>query len=613
MSVQSHYKSNLRDLFFNLFEFHDIGHRTLGRAPFHLLDEAAARDALVQALEKLAVTELASSFVAADRQPPELGTDGQVRLSEPIKQTLRAYLANDWHLLEMPEHLGGMAAPPSLVWGQIELFMGSNAALSFYVTTLFMARVIDRYATAEQKRRLLPQMVQQAWGCTMVLTEPDAGSDVGAGRARARHIKDDEWHIEGVKRFITSGESDLNPNIVHLVLARPEGAGPGTKGLSLFLVPKIWVETDGSLGARNGVAGDQCRAQDGLRGSAICELTFGDETPARGLLLGNSHSGINQMFSIIEQARMAIGIKSMSTLSTAYHNALAFCRERIQGPDLMLATDKSSPRVPIIRHPDVRRMLMLQKSHAEGMRALVFFTAALQDEVAIRGGHGAKEAAELDRLNDLLLPLVKGYCSEKAYELLALSLQCFGGSGFLQDYPIEQYIRDQKIDSLYEGTTHIQALDLLLRKIGRDGGQTLRGLLAQIHKTLQESEGGDSLASERALLKEALGNVEAMLMALLPKMGESLYHAGLQGNRVLMALAELCIGWLLVRHAALAEKKLAAIAVTDESDHAFYTGKVASARFFCAEVLPHLATERRLIEHSSLAIMHLPEAAFGPA
>ncbi len=614
MSSESHYKSNLRDLKFNVFEFHNLGQRVLGRAPFTLLDEAAARQTLLQ-MEKMAAGELSSSFAAADRQPPVLGADGEVRLSEPIRRTLRAYLDNDWHLLEMPEHLGGMAAPPSLGWAHFEMLIGSNPAVAFYVTSIFMGRIIDRFATAEQKQRLFPRMVQEGWGCTMVLTEPDAGSDVGAGRTRARHIQGDEWHIEGVKRFITAAEFDLSPNIVHLVLARPEGAGPGTKGLSLFIVPKIWVEKDGSFAERNGVRVTNVEHKMGLRGSATCELTFGEDGPARGLLLGNDHSGIHQMFHIIEQARMAIGIKSMSTLSTAYHHALAYARERIQGPDLLQVMDKSSPRVPIIRHPDVRRMLMMQKAHAEGMRALVFFAAAIQDEVAIRGGHGAKAAAELDRLNDLLLPLIKGYCSEKAYELLALSLQCFGGSGYLQDYPIEQYIRDQKIDSLYEGTTHIQALDLLMRKIGRDGGNTLRGLLAQIHKTLGEEEGGASLAKERDALKEALEHVEAMLMALLGKLGESLYHAGLQGNRMLMALAEVCIGWLLVRHAALCDKKLAELQGAGsgdaEGDAAFYAGKIASARFFCAEILPRLAVERRLVEHSALDLMQLPDAAFG--
>ena len=608
MTATSHYKSNLRDLFFNLFEFSDIGRTTLGRGSFTSLDEAAARDSLVQ-LEKLCTNELAASFVATDQSGVELGADGRVVLPEPLRRSLKAYLDNDWHLLEMPEHLGGLGAPPSLVWAGFELMTGSHATAAFYLSTLFMLRVIDRLATPEQKARFFPHALDRTWNCTMVLTEPDAGSDVGAGRTRARPVGGDEWHIEGVKRFITGGDSDLFENILHLVLARPEGAGPGTKGLSLFIVPKIWVNADGSLGEPNGVRVTKVEHKMGLRGSATCELTFGDEAPARGLLLGNVHNGIAQMFHIIEQARMAIAIKSMSTLSTAYKNALAFAKERVQGSDLTRVLDKTAPRVSIIHHPDVRRMLMTQKAYAEGMRALCFFAARQQDEVAILGGHGSKDAAEIDRLNDLLLPLCKGYCSDKAYEILAVSLQCFGGSGYLTDYPIEQYIRDQKIDSLYEGTTHIQALDLLLRKIARDGGATLRGLLGQVQKTLAEGEGGLELQPERALLTEALGHAEALLMALLGKMQESLYHVGLHGNRVLFVLAEVVIAWLLIRHAALAVRKLADAALGDD-ERAFYQGKVQSARFYCAEVLPRIAVDRRRIESSELSLMQLPEEAF---
>ena len=287
----------------------------------------------------------------------------------------------------------------------------------------------------------------------MVLTEPDAGSDVGAARTRARHVGGDVWEIEGVKRFITSAESDHSENIVNMVLARPEGAGAGTKGLSLFIVPKFWVDEHGAMGERNGVVCTKLEEKMGLKGSVTCEMTFGDGQPARGLLLGDVHDGIRQMFHIIEQARMAVGAKSMATLSTAYLNALEYTRERKQGADLMGARDPKAPRVPILRHPDVRRMLMSQKAHAEGMRALILYTASIQDQVEIKGGHRSMEAAEDNVLNDLLLPLVKGYCSEKAYELLAVSLQCLGGSGYLKDYPMEQYIRDQKIDTLYEGTT----------------------------------------------------------------------------------------------------------------------------------------------------------------
>jgi alkylation response protein AidB-like acyl-CoA dehydrogenase len=609
VTASSHYRSNLRDLFFNLFEFHDVGTRTLGRGPFQCLDATTARETLVQ-LEKLAQNELAASFAAADQQGVALDSDGNVKLPKELRASLDAYHDRDYHLFEMPESLGGMNAPPSLNWAGYELLAGSNAAAGFYLTTQFMLRIIDRLATPEQRARFLPAALDRRWNCTMVLTEPDAGSDVGAGKAKARHVEGDEWHIEGVKRFITGGDNDYFENIIHLVLARPEGAAPGTKGLSLFLIPKIWVEKDSSLGERNGVRTTKVEHKMGLRASATCELVFGDEKPARGLLLGNVHDGIRQMFNVIEQARMAIGVKSMSTMSTAYLNALAFAQERIQGPNLLRVMDKSSPRVPIMEHPDVRRMLLVQKCHAEGMRALCFYAASLQDEREIMHVADHKAAQLFDRRNDLLLPLIKGYCSEKVYELLAVSLQCFGGSGYLADYPIEQYIRDQKIDSLYEGTTHIQALDLLLRKVGRDGGQTLRELLAEAQATLSEQAGGADLSDARTALQEALEHVQAMLMALLGKMGESLYHVGLQGNRVLMALAEVLIAWLLIRHAALAQTKLAALPDGADSERAFYQGKIFSARYFATQVLPRIAVERRQVEQSDLAPMTLPDACF---
>jgi hypothetical protein len=269
--------------------------------------------------------------------------------------------------------------------------------------------------------------------------------------------------------------------------------------------------------------------------------------------------------------------------------------------------DKTSPRVRIIEHPDVRRMLMLQKSHAEGMRALILFVASIQDQVELLGGHKSERARDHDRLNDLLLPLVKGYCSEKGYEMLALSLQCHGGSGYLQDYPIEQYIRDQKIDTLYEGTTHIQALDLLFRKVARDGGTTLQGLFARVRETIAREEGGDGLATERRALARALQDVEGIFLALMGKMNESLYHVGLHGNRVLFALAELVIAWLLVRHAALAQSRIEK-AVGGDRD--YYEGKVASARFFCANVLPGIAFSREVIEQGSLGLMDVRESSF---
>ena len=625
MTEPSHYKSNLRDLQFNLFEALEVQKTALGRGPFESVDEATARE-LLETFERVCTNEVASSFKEGDHVPLKLDGKGNVAIPEGLKRSIHAYFDAGLHTLALPAHLGGVGAPPTLAWATFELLAGANAAVGFYIFAPVTARTLDRLATPEQKRRFLPQLVEKRWGGTMVLTEPDAGSDVGAGRTVARKVNpggrnstaspasgggevphdDDLYELEGVKRFITNGDFDAADNIVHLVLARPEGKGPGTKGLSMFIVPKFWVNEDGSVGERNGVFATNVEKKLGIKGSATCELTFGDGIPARGLLVGNVHDGIRQMFHIIEHARMAVGVKSLATLSTGYLNALAYAKERVQGVDLGAGRDKNAKEVRIVEHPDVRRMLMAQKAHAEGLRALALFTASVQDAVELEGGHDAGSAAANDALNDLLLPLVKGYGSEKAYELLALSLQTLGGSGYLQDYPIEQYLRDAKIDTLYEGTTHIQALDLLLRKVARDGGATLQGLFGRIRHTVESNEGGDALAAERALLRTALGDLEATFGALLAKLSESLYHAGLQGNRVLFALAETTIAWLLLRHAAIALRRKG----ENPPDAAFYDGKVASARWFARNVLPNVTLTRRFVEESELSLMALAEESF---
>ncbi|MCO4763432.1 MAG: acyl-CoA dehydrogenase [Myxococcales bacterium] len=607
MSTVHHYKPNLRDLEFNLFEFLRIQDDVLGNGAHAGMDEDTARASL-EGLTELCEKDFAAGFASADRDGLSLDKEGNVTVPDGIKSALSAYFDNDWHLLDAPAHLGGFGAPPSVSWAGFELLAGANASACFYLLGVMNARVIDRLGTETQKALFAERTIDRKWGGTMMLTEPDAGSDVGAGTSRAKHVDGEVWELEGTKRFITNGDFDATENIIHLVLARREGGEPGTKGLSMFIVPKFWVNDDGSLGDRNGIYVSGLEHKMGITASATCEMVMGDHRgPCRGYLVGNAHQGIRQMFQVIEHARMCVGMKSMATLSTGYLNALQYAKERIQGPDLKQAANKTAPRVEIIKHPDVRRMLMAQKAHAEGMRALNLFTASIQDKVSLLGGHGNADAMPYDRLNDLLLPLVKGYCSEKAYELLGVSLQTFGGAGYVQDYPLEQYVRDQKIDSLYEGTTHIQSLDLIFRKIARDGGKTLQGLMAQVQKTVETGEGGELLAPERQRLLRALGDVQGIMTALMSKMQEDLYHVGLQGNRVLMALAEVVIGWLLIRHAALAAEKLDG---AGRKDTAFYNGKIASAKWFCANVLPSLTLTRKLIEGSDLSLMALDDASF---
>jgi alkylation response protein AidB-like acyl-CoA dehydrogenase len=573
----------------------------LGKAPFDSMDEATARASLEGLLEVMLAT-WAPGFVPGDREGATFDGKGNVKLPASYIKALDAYYKGGWNKLELPEHLGGFGAPPSVRWSAFELMAGANPAVCFYALGNQMSTVIDTLGTPAQKARFLKGLTEKHWGATMVLTEPGAGSDVGAGTTKARPISGDVWELEGVKRFITNGDFDYPENIVHMVLARPEGAGPGTKGLSLFIVPKFWVNEDGSLGERNGAVVTKVEHKMGLKGSATCELTLGDGAPCRGLLLGEVHDCIAQMFHVIEYARMGVGTKSMATLSTAYLNALDYTRVRKQGADLTKAADKAAPRVEIIRHPDVRRMLMLQKAFAEGLRAIVLWTAHIQDQVALRGGHGNQEARPLDALNDFMLPIIKGYGSEKVYELLAVALQCFGGSGYCQDYPIEQYIRDQKIDSLYEGTTHIQALDLFFRKIGRDRGATLQALVGQIETTIDSLP--PELAAEGTAMRQAVRDVQSIMMTMMGKLGQSVYHVGLQGNRILFALAELVIGWRLMVNAKVALAKLPD-AKGDDAD--FYRGKVAAARFYVKNVLPGLAVAKKLVEQGDLDLMELSD------
>ncbi len=378
---RSHYKSNLRDLEFNLFEVFADDVR-MGRRPFEEMDPETARGVLTE-LETVATGPLAASFVDADRNPPVFDpATHSIRLPESFKKSYQAMIDGEWFRLEAPAGAGGLGAPPSLRWAAAELVMGANPSVFMYQSGPGMAKVLDQLGTQEQ-RQLASIMVEKHWGSTMVLTEPDAGSDVGAGRTKATQQPDGSWHLEGVKRFITSGDQDMTENIVHFVLARPEGDGietrPGTKGLSLFVVPKYRFDwASGELGERNGVFVTGVEHKMGLKVSTTCELSFGlNGEPAVGYLLGEVHDGIAQMFHVIEYARMLVGTKAIATLSTGYLNALEYAKQRVQGADLTRSSDKNAPRVTIIHHPDVRRILMRQKAYAEGLRAVYLYTGTL--------------------------------------------------------------------------------------------------------------------------------------------------------------------------------------------------------------------------------------------
>ncbi|MEO8815244.1 MAG: acyl-CoA dehydrogenase [Mycobacterium sp.] len=609
-----HYKSNVRDQVFNLFEVFGVD-RVFGEGDYSDLDVDTVREMLNE-MVRLAEGPIGESFVDADRHPVEFHPETHtVTLRESFKKSVRAAIDGGWNRVGIDEALGGTPMPKSVMWALNEHILGANPAVWMYAGGVGFANIFYDVATDEQKKWAVIAS-ERNWGSTMVLTEPDAGSDVGAGRTKAVRQEDGSWHIDGVKRFITSADSDdLFENIFHLVLARPEGAKPGTKGLSLFFVPKFLFDfSTGELGERNGAFVTNVEHKMGLNASATCELTFGQHgVPAKGWLVGEVHNGISQMFDVIEQARMMVGTKAIATLSTGYLNALAYAKERVQGADLTQMTDKAAPRVTITHHPDVRRSLMTQKAYAEGLRALYIYTATFQDAPVAKAVHGVDTELAV-KINDLLLPLVKGVGSEQAYAKLTESLQTLGGSGFLQDYPIEQYIRDAKIDSLYEGTTAIQAQDFFFRKIIRDKGVALGHVAGEIEAFISNESGNGRLKAERELLATALADVQGMAASLTGYLMaaqqdvSSLYKVGLGSVRFLMSVGDLVIGWLLARHAAVAIEKLDG--GVDGADRAFYEGKIAVASFFAKNFLPLLTSTRQVIETIDNDIMELDEAAF---
>jgi alkylation response protein AidB-like acyl-CoA dehydrogenase len=607
----SHYKANLRDIEFCLFDL--LGtEKILGTSIFSELDRETSMG-MLEEMKRLTENDLAASFVDGDR----IGTDfnkatGDVKLPESFKKSYKAYVDGEWWRVDAPVPLGGTKLPASVRWAIAEMVLGSNPAIHIYASGYAFAQVAFHLGTEEQKH-FAKLMVDRHWGATMQLTEPDAGSDVGAGRTKAVQQSDGTWHITGTKRYITSGDADIYENIMHFTLARREGGGPGTKGLSLFLIPKFMFDhKTGDLGKRNGVYVTSVEHKMGLNVSATCEVNLGEKEPAVGYLLGDVHEGIAQMFKVIEFARMMVGTKAIATLSAGYQQALSYAKERVQGGDMKVMNDKASPRVTIIKHPDVRRSLMVQKSYSEGMRALVLYTASIQDEIELaREAGNADRLKDMEALNDLLLPVVKGYGSEKSWTLLGTeSLQTFGGAGFTQDWPLEQYVRDAKIDTLYEGTTAIQGLDFFFRKVVKDGGRAL-GLLGK--EIADYAQAGGTHAEEKAALLKALGDLNGIVGVLVGHAMASqetpaeIYKVGLNTSRCLMAVGDIITAWLLLRQADIAVEKLKGDAGKDKD---FFTGKVASAKFFCLNYLPHITADRKIVEATDSAIMDIPESAF---
>ena len=610
-----HYRSNVRDLEFNLFEVLGLD-AVLDSRAYGDLDTATVRE-ILREVARLSEGPIADSFVQADRNPPRfVPGEHTITVPDSVRPAVAAFKAAGWWRIGMSEGIGGVPAPAPVAWAVNEMMVCANPAIQWYSTPV-MSQVLAFVGT-EQQKRWARMGLERGWTGTMALTEPDAGSDVGAGRTKAIPQPDGTWHIEGVKRFISGGDvGDTAENLFHLVLARPAGAGPGTKGLSMFYVPKyLFDPATLDLRERNGVFATALEDKMGIKASPTCELTFGaTDIPAVGYLVGDAHDGIAQMFTAIQYARMMVGIKSVGTLSTAYllTGDDRYWEAATKGTEYLRKhyrfTDKTAPRVPIKRHPDVRRSLILQKAYAEGLRALYMYAAAHSYDlgVALVAGVDADLAA---RVHDLLLPIVKGVGSEKSYQWINESLQTLGGSGFLKDYPVEQYLRDARIDSLYEGTTAIQSLDFVFRKIARDRGVALAHVAGEI-AAFVDNNTSDRLKAECALLQAALADMQAMTGTLMTYLlaaeqdPTQLYKIGLVSVAYLHAVGDLLVGWRL-----LVQADIAATALDAGVDDPFYRGKIAAASFFAKTILPTISTTRAVVENVDTDLMDLADDAF---
>jgi alkylation response protein AidB-like acyl-CoA dehydrogenase len=518
--------------------------------------------------------------------------------------------------------LGGQGLPRCIAQAASEYMVGANYALTLYGYLGHAAgELVEYFGTEKQQALFLKKMYTGQWSGTMQLTEPQAGSDIGAVTTSAIKNPDGTYTLTGNKIFITAGDHDLTENIIHPVLARIEGAPPGTKGISLFLVPKIWVNEDGSLGEPNDIVCSGIEEKMGIHGSATCQMSLGSKGNCRGLLLGEENRGMQVMFHMMNAARLDVGFIGFVCGSAAYMYALNYAKARLQGKDLEKLADPDAPQVPIIRHPDVRRMLMWMKTHTEGMRSLLYYVAGLFDRQTC--SDDGQEKAYLQGLIDLLTPVVKSYCTDRGFDICVEAMQVYGGYGYTRDYPIEQLLRDCKIASIYEGTNGVQAMDLLGRKLGMQKGAVFMNFLQEIQKITGQAKKIKELKNLAARVDEAVNRLGEVAMhlgktALSPEIKVAFAYA----KPFLDVMGDVCLAWMHLWRATIAVPKLEKLAggldpnarhkkAAKNKDAAFYEGQLQSARYLINSILPITMGKMNAIEAGDPAVVEIPEAAFG--
>ncbi|HOD15163.1 MAG TPA: acyl-CoA dehydrogenase [Spirochaetota bacterium] len=581
-------------------------------------------DMTLETARKLAIEEVYPANAEADREGCRL-ENGSVIVPKCYHRLMKLFREGGWSTISTSAEAGGQGFPYTLYLAAAEGFIHNFAFLSYPFLAVGAAHLIEQYGTAEQKKRYMEKMYAGLWGGSMALTEPEAGSDVGSLKTRAVRQPDGSYRLSGTKIFITSADSDLFENIVNPVLARIEGDPAGTKGISIFLVPKYLVNPDGSLGRRNDYTIGGIEHKMGIKGSATCLLNLGDNGDCYGEILGEERQGMKVMFQLMNEARIGVGLQGMGTAGTAYLHALKYARERVQGTDIANFQNPDAPRVPIINHADVKRMLLWMKSHVEGMRALVYFCGLCVDRAETLVNR--EEAEKWHGIMEVLTPICKSYCSDIGFRVAETAIQVYGGYGYCQDYPVEQYLRDLKIASIYEGTNGIQALDLVGRKLGQKKGANFMALLGEMNKAIQTYGGIDVL---KDLAADLQGGVN-----LLGEMGMFFARCGKAGKfyvpisnayPFLNMMGTIVLGWLLFWQAGLAAPRLDALFgaasvnaadrsqrdafMKENSEAAFYNGKLLSARYYLKHVLPQAEAMAKAIKSEDLSPVEIGPECF---
>lgn len=565
-------------------------------------------DMIITEARNFAVKELLPTTAEGDSEGLRF-ENGQVKVPECFHRAFELLLEGEWTSLTEDPDWGGQGLPVNISQAVGEYLFGGNWAVTNYAGMGHgTGKMIEIFGTAQQKDLFLEKLYTGQWGGTMLLTEPQAGSDVGALTTSAVKNDDGTYSITGNKIFITNGEHDLTENIIHPVLARIEGDPPGTKGISIFIVPKIWVNEDGSLGQPNDVVCTGIEEKMGIHASSTCSITLGGKGQCRGLLLGDVCQGMKIMFYMMNEARLGVGFQAFNYASMAYLYALNYARERIQGRDLEAGKDPNAPPVAIICHPDVRRMLLQMKAYVDGMRSFVYYVGWCLEREALAASEDEK--AYYKGFADLLTPLVKAYCAQRGFDVCVQAVQVYGGYGYIKEYPVEQLVRDCKITSIYEGTDGIQAMDLLGRKLGMAKGQVFMHFLEEIQKTI-------SLAREREGLEEITAEVEKAVNRL----GEVAIHIGKSAMSpqfkvaftfafpFLEVMGDVIVAWMLLWRAVLASQRIEE--GPKSKDIEFYHGQLKTADFFIHAILPATLGKMNGILKSNPAAVEISEAAFG--